>query len=119
MDQTIDCFPRHHYFFNSLEAFHIPPGYERRILRLNSLGELVVDTSGISIGSHTGPGAENPLWTTNIFRSPPRTVQELYSLGEGVDILVVSQLPETSITYMIRLHHFSGTTSNIIVIPDT
>jgi hypothetical protein len=32
---------------DSLDAFRLPPGYERRILRLNSSGELVVDTSGI------------------------------------------------------------------------
>jgi hypothetical protein len=60
--------------YDSVEAFRIPPGYERRILRLNSSGELVVDISGIPTGPHTGLEAENPLWTTDIFRSPPLMV---------------------------------------------
>jgi hypothetical protein len=86
---------------------------------MNSSGELVVDTYGIPTGPHTGPGAENPLWTTDIFRIPPRTVRDLYDLGVGPDTPVISQLPETSVTYTIPLDHFSGTTSNITVIPDT
>jgi hypothetical protein len=45
-------------------------------------------------------------------------VWEIYGSGAGVDIPVVPQLPETFITYMITLDHFSGTTSNITVIPN-
>jgi hypothetical protein len=41
-----------------MEAFHIPPRYERRFLRMNSVGELVV-VSSITL---TGPfGADDPF----------------------------------------------------------
>jgi hypothetical protein len=46
-------------------------------------------------------------------------VQDLYGSGAGVDTPVVSQLPETSVTYMIPLNHFIATTSNSTVDPDT
>jgi hypothetical protein len=84
---------------------------------MNSSGDLVVETSGIPTGPHTGPGVENPLFTTDIFGTPHRTVRDLYdNLGVGPDSPVISQLPETSVTYMIPLDHFAGTTSNITVI---
>jgi hypothetical protein len=66
-----------------MEAFRIPPGYERRFLRMNSVGELVV----VSSGTLTGPfGADDPFWTTDIVRIPPRTVRDLYGSGAGADI---------------------------------
>jgi hypothetical protein len=37
-----------------LDAFLLSPGYERCILRLNSFGKLVVETSGIPIGILSG-----------------------------------------------------------------
>jgi hypothetical protein len=46
-------------------------------------------------------------------------VRDLYGSGEGSDIPVISQLPETSVTYMIPLDHFSSKNNNIIVGPDT
>jgi hypothetical protein len=87
---------------------------------MNSLGELVVETSGTLTGPHTCPGVENPLFSSHPFRAPPRTVQELYdNLGAGPDSPVVSQLPKTFFTYTIPLDHFAGTTRNITVVPDT
>jgi len=57
--------------YNSMEAFHIPPGYERRFLRMNSVEELVV----VSFGTLTEPfGADDPCWTTDIVRIPPPIV---------------------------------------------
>jgi hypothetical protein len=99
---------------DSLDAFRIPPGYERHILRLNSSRELVVDTSGIPIGPLTGPKNEDPFWTTDIFQTPT-TVRDLYGSGAGVDIPVVSELPETSATYTIPLDHFASTTCYLFV----
>jgi hypothetical protein len=107
-------------FYDSLEAFCNPPGYERRTLQPNSTGELVVvDTSGIPTRPHSGPRVENTIWTTKIVRSPTRTVQGLYGLGAGADTFFVSQIPETFVTYMIPLKHFTSTPSNVIVGPNT
>jgi hypothetical protein len=96
---------------DSLEAFRIPAGYERHFLQLNSVKELVViDPSDIPTGSHSGPQVGDPLWTADIVRSTPRMVQDLYGLGIGADIPVISQIPETSVTYTVPLDHFTGTT---------
>jgi hypothetical protein len=46
-------------------------------------------------------------------------VWDLYGSGAGVDIPVVSQIPEVSATYTVPPNHFSGATSHITVIPDT
>lgn len=112
-------FLEHFRIFDSLESFRLPHGYERRILRLNSSEELVVDTSGISTGPLTGPEGENPFWTTDIFRNPPLTVRDLFGSGAGSDIPVVSQLPEMSATYTVPLDHFSSTPNNSTVMSDT
>jgi hypothetical protein len=96
----------------------IPPGYERRILRLNSSGELVVDTSGIPTRPLTGLESEDPFWTTDIFRTPATSARPL-RLGAGVDIPVISELPETSATYMIPLDHFNSMTCYLFVGSDT
>jgi hypothetical protein len=94
---------------DSMEAFCIPTGYERHFLQMNSAGELVViNPSDIPTGSHIEPHVGDPLWTTKIVHSP-RMVRELYGLGIGVDIPVVSQLSETSTTYTVPLDHFTGT----------
>jgi hypothetical protein len=96
---------------DSMEAFRIPAGYERHFLQLNSVGELVViDPSDILTGSHSGPQVGDPLWTADIVRSSPRMVRDLYGLGIGVDIPVISQIPKTSVTYTVPLDHFTGTT---------
>jgi hypothetical protein len=86
----------------SPEAFRIPEGYERRVLQLNSVGEfVVVNPSDIPTGSHSNPLADDPFWTADIVRSPPRMVRDLYGAGIGVD---------APITYTVPLNHFTGTT---------
>jgi len=98
-----------------MEAFHIPTGYERHFLQMNSAGELVViDPSEIPTRSHSNALVRNPLWTSNIVRSPPRMVQDLYGLGTTADIPVISQILETFVTYTVPLDHFIGTTINSI-----
>jgi hypothetical protein len=87
----------------SLEAFHIPEGYERRVLQLNSTGEfVVVNPSDIPTGSHQNPLVDDPFWTADIVRSPPRLVRDLYGTGEGAD---------APISYTVPLNHFTGTTT--------
>jgi hypothetical protein len=47
-------------------------------------------------------------------------VRDLYdNLRAGHDFTVVSQFPETYVTYMIPLEHFVGTIINSIIGPDT
>jgi hypothetical protein len=41
-------------------------------------------------------------------------VRDHYGLGIGVDMPVISQLPETSITYTVPLDHFTGATISSI-----
>jgi hypothetical protein len=87
----------------SLEAFLIPEGYERRVLQLNSAGEFfVVNPSDIPIGSHSNPLVDDPFWTTDIVRNPPCMVWDLYGAGIGVD---------APITYTVPLNHFTSTTT--------
>jgi hypothetical protein len=70
----------------SLEAYRVLEGYERQILHLNSVGEfVVVNPSDIPTGSPQNPLANDPFWTTDIVRSPPHLVRDLYGTGEGVD----------------------------------
>jgi hypothetical protein len=82
--------------FDSLESFRLPHGSERHILRLNSSGELVVQTSGIPIGPFIGPEGQDPFWTTDIFRTPPHTVCDRFGSGVGNDISIKPVLPKTS-----------------------
>jgi hypothetical protein len=93
-----------------MEVFRIPAGYERCFLHMNSAGELVViDPSEIPTGSLSSPQVGDPLWT-DIIQIPPCTVQDLYGLGIGVDIPIISQIRETYVTYTVPLDHFTGTT---------
>jgi hypothetical protein len=64
--ERTDSLERFRIISNSLYAFHIPPGYERCILRLNSFGELVVHTSGIPIELLVGLENKDPFWTADI-----------------------------------------------------
>jgi hypothetical protein len=92
-----------------MEAFRIHVGYDMCFLQMNSARELVVIApSEISTGSLSSPQVGDPLWI-DIIRSPPRTVRDLYRLGIGVDIPVISQIPEKSVTYTIPLDHFTST----------
>jgi hypothetical protein len=92
-----------------LDTFHLPPGYERRILRLNSFRELVVDTSGIPVEVLVGLENEDPFWTTDISRTLTSRRNPPDSEAED-EILVVSEPPETSTTLRIPLDHFNSTT---------
>jgi hypothetical protein len=86
----------------SPEAFHIPKGYEWRVLQLNSVGEFVViNPSDIPTGSHSNPLANDPFWTVDIVRSPPCMVRDLYGAGIGANV---------PITYTVPLNDFTGTT---------
>jgi hypothetical protein len=62
----------------------------RRIVRVNSSGEIVVESSGLPTRPFTGPEGQDPFWTTGIFR------WDLFGLGASVDITVTPELPETS-----------------------
>jgi hypothetical protein len=87
----------------SPKAFRISEGYERRVLQLNSACEFfVVNPSEISTGSHQNPLVNDPFWTADIVRSPPRLVRDLYGTGEGVYV---------PISYTIPLNHFTVTTT--------
>jgi hypothetical protein len=87
----------------SPEAYRIPEGYERQILHLNSTGEfVVVNPSDIPAGSSQNPLANDPFWTADIVRSPPRLVRDLYGTGEGVD---------APFSYTVPPNHFTGTTT--------
>jgi hypothetical protein len=86
---------------------------------MNSSGELVVETSRAPNGPHIGLGIENPPISSEELRTPPRIVRELYeNLGVSPNSPIISQLPETSITYTIPLYHFSSTSNNITIVPD-
>jgi hypothetical protein len=62
----------------SSEAFRIPEGYERRVLQLNSAGEFVIiNPSDIPNGSHSNSLFDDPFWTADIVRIPPRMVGDL------------------------------------------
>jgi len=87
----------------SPEAYRIPEGYERQILHLNSAGEFVViNPSNAPAGSPQHPLPNDPFWTENIVRSPPRLVRDLYGMGEGTDI---------PFSYTVPLNHFTDTTT--------
>jgi hypothetical protein len=87
----------------SLEAYHIPEGYERQILHLNSTGEFVViHPSDIPARSSQNPLASDPFWTADVVRSPPRLVRDIYGTGEGAD---------APFSYTIPPNHFTSTTT--------
>jgi hypothetical protein len=59
-------------------------------VRVNSSGDLVVQSSGSPTGPFLGPEGQDPFWTTGIFR------RDLFGSGAGIDITVSPELPETS-----------------------
>jgi hypothetical protein len=59
-------------------------------VRVNSSGDLVVQSSGSPIGPFIRPKGQDPFWTTDIFR------RDLFSSGASVDITVAPELPKTS-----------------------
>jgi hypothetical protein len=68
----------------------LPPDSVRRIVRVNSSRDIVVESSGLPTGPFTGPEGQDPFWTTGIFR------RDLFGSGAGVDITVTPEPPETS-----------------------
>jgi hypothetical protein len=92
----------------SPKAYRIPEGYERQILHLNSAGEFVVINPDIPAGSPQNPLANDPFWTTDIVRSPPHLVRDIYGIGEGVD---------ASFSYTVPPNHFTGATTFIATPP--
>jgi hypothetical protein len=67
--------------------------------------------------NHLGPRLT--LLELLIPSSIPLTVRDLYgNLGASPDRPIVSQVPETSVTYTVPLDHFTGTTSSVTIISD-
>jgi hypothetical protein len=62
----------------------------RRIVRVNSSREIVVESSGLPTRPFTGPEGQDPFWTTGIFR------RDLFGSGAGIDITVTPEPPKTS-----------------------
>jgi hypothetical protein len=58
----------------------------KRIVRVNSSGEIVVESSGLPTRPFTEPEGQDPFWTTGIFR------RDLFGSGVGIDITVTPEL---------------------------
>jgi hypothetical protein len=54
----------HFRITNTREDFQLHPDSERRFMRANSSGDLIV----VYYGSPTGPGDQDPFWSTGVFR---------------------------------------------------
>jgi hypothetical protein len=106
--ERTDSLERFQIVSDPLEAFRLPPGYERRILRLNSSRELVIDTSGLPPKIVAGLN-EDPFWTTDIAQTPTSRRNPPTS-ETGADIPIISEPPETSYTFTVPLDHFTNTT---------
>jgi hypothetical protein len=99
---------------------------------MKSLGEIVVDENfEVPTGPNTRSGVEDPHFHSESFRTPTHSVRtsilgfvplivcDLYeNLGVSSDRPTISQVPETSVTYMVPLDHFTGTTSSVTTISD-
>jgi hypothetical protein len=90
----------------------------RRIVRVNSSREIVVESSGLPTRPFTGPEGQDPFWTTGIFR------RDLFGLGVRVDITVIPELPETfdlDEILFTTAYYFPGSdappTNHILTIP--
>jgi hypothetical protein len=123
---------------NSLEAFYLPinPTFSvvrnPRMLWMNSSGEIVVDENfEVPTGPNVGSGVEDPHFHSEYFRTSthtigtsnpnfvPLTVHDLYSnLGASPNRPIISQVPETYVTYIVPLDHFTGTTSGVTTVSD-
>jgi hypothetical protein len=89
-----------------LDAFRIPPGYERRILQMNSSRELIVDTYGIPTRILSNHEEKDPFWTIDISQTPTSRRNPPDSEAKA-DIPVISEPPKTSTTFTIPLDHFN------------
>jgi hypothetical protein len=118
---------------NSLEAFKLPPlRPDLHILHMNSVGEIVVvDNTGVSTEPNARSGLGDPLFHSESFMTlthtvgtsiphfVPLIVHDIHgNLGASPDRPMASQVPETSITYIIPLDHFTSTTSRITTVSD-
>jgi hypothetical protein len=92
---------------------------------------VVVDNTRVPTGPNAGFGVEDPLFQSESFRtsyhtvgtfvfgSIPLKVCDLYeNLGASPDQPTTSQVPETSVTYMVPLDHFTGSTNNVTIVSD-
>ena len=59
-------------------------------MRLNSSRDLVVVSSGSSIGPFKGIEGQDPFWSMGIFR------QDLFGAGSGVETIISPVISETS-----------------------
>jgi hypothetical protein len=59
-------------------------------MRVNSSGDLVVQSSGSLTTPFLGPEGQDPFWTTGVFK------QDLFGSRAGVNITISPELPETS-----------------------
>jgi len=75
---------------DSREGLRLPLDSVRRIVRVNSSGDIFVESSGLPTGPFTSPEVKDHFWTTGIFK------RDLFGLGAGVDITVTPESPETS-----------------------
>jgi hypothetical protein len=121
---------------DSLEAFRLPPNLllsirqDAHFLWMNSTGEIiVVESIGIPTRPNAISGLDDSLFQSESFRTPahtigicnpsyaPLNVRGLYgNLGASLNQPMASQMPETYVTYMVTLDHFTGTTNNITTV---
>jgi hypothetical protein len=70
---------------------------------------VVINPYDIPAGSSQNPLASDPFWTTDVVRSPPRLVRDLYGTGEGAN---------ASFSYTVPPSHFIDTTATPTVGPN-
>jgi hypothetical protein len=99
---------------------------------VKSFGEVAfIDDTKIPTRPNTGFGVEDPIFQSESFRNLDHTVgtygfgsiyltiRDLYSnLGESPDRPMAWKVLETSVSYTVPLDHFTGMTSNVIIIAD-
>jgi hypothetical protein len=91
---------------------------------MNSSGELVVNENiEVPTGLNTEFGVDDPLFQSESFRTPVRNTGVFWKTSSGHDIFdkiefLASQTLMTFTTYTIPLDQFTGTTSNVVMVPD-
>jgi hypothetical protein len=93
---------------NSREDFGLPPDSGRRIVRVNSSRDIVVQSPGSPIEPFIGPEGQDPFCTTGIFK------RDLFGSEAGIDITVAPEFPETSdldVVPFTTTYYFPGTAS--------
>jgi hypothetical protein len=120
---------------DSLEEFRLPPNplmsirKDTHFLWMNSLEEIVVvDNIEAPTGPNARSGVDDTIFQSESFRTPnhtpgvfnpsstPSSVRDIFgALGKSSNQPMASQMPKTSITYMVPLDHFTGMTSNVTI----